>query len=241
VKWWACCWPVARNGDRTTRLYNKDQGADHGGVHWIHLQRRQNQPDLVSPGGLVIATWPEGVTKPTIPLPYSQETQNGYEYAAAIQMIQAGLIEEGMTAIESIRERYDGQKRNPWNEFECGSNYARSMASYSLLNAFSGFRFDLARDRIGFDPLQTREGRFTCFWSLDPGWGQFVLRPGQASVRLLYGELRLRVLELPAFAERAVQRVTLEGEDLPFTQAGGEIHFAEPVRVQRDQTLCVVT
>jgi hypothetical protein len=151
-----------------------------------------------------------------------------------------GLIEEGMTAVEAIRERYDGQKRNPWNEFECGSNYARSMASYWLLNAFSGFRFDLAHDRIGFAPLQTQEGRFTCFWSLDPGWGQFVLQPGEAKVRLLYGEFRLCVLDLPAFAEHAVQRVTLKGEVIPFTQSGGEIRFDEPVRVQRDQTLCVL-
>ena len=51
-----------------------------------------------------------------IPLPYSQETQNGYEWAACIQMIQAGLIEEGMTCAEAIRDRYDGEKRNPWNE-----------------------------------------------------------------------------------------------------------------------------
>ena len=49
-------------------------------------------------GGLVIAAWPEGVTRPTIPPPYSQETMNGFEYAAAIQMIQSGLVQEGMTA-----------------------------------------------------------------------------------------------------------------------------------------------
>ena len=63
--------------------------------------------------GLVIADWPEGKYKPMIPLPYSQETQNGYEYAAAMQMIQAGLVREGMSAIEAIRDRYDGEKRNP--------------------------------------------------------------------------------------------------------------------------------
>lgn len=53
-------------------------------------------------------------------MPYAQETQNGYEYAAAIQMIQIGMVEEGMAAIQAIRDRYDGEKRNPWNEIECG-------------------------------------------------------------------------------------------------------------------------
>ena len=67
-----------------------------------------------------------------------------------------------------------------------------------------------------------------------------MLCPGQESVRLLYGELRLRVLDLPVFAERALQRVTLDGEVLPLAQSGGEIRFADPVRVQRDQTLRVL-
>ena len=109
-------------------------------------------------GGLVIAHWPEDKYKPMIPLPYSQETQNGYEYAAAIQMIQSDLVEEGMTAVAAIRDRYDGEKRNPWNEFECGNNYARSMATYALLNAFSGFRFAMVRGIIGFiRPNRARE------------------------------------------------------------------------------------
>ena len=78
---------------------------------------------------------------------------NGYEYAAAIQMIQSGLVDEGMAVVTAMRDRYDGEKRNPWNEFECGSNYARSMASYSLLNAFSGFQFDMVArlDRLRSD------------------------------------------------------------------------------------------
>ncbi|RME61552.1 MAG: hypothetical protein D6790_07615, partial [Caldilineae bacterium] len=95
--------------------------------------------------GLVICAWPGGVRKPVIPAPYSQETMNGFEYAAASHMIMHGMVEEGMTCVEALRRRYDGERRNPWNEFECGSNYARSMASYALLLAFSGFRFDSAR------------------------------------------------------------------------------------------------
>ena len=64
-------------------------------------------------GGLVICAWPEGAKKPVIPAPYSQETMNGFEYAAAIHMIMTGLVDEGMTCVAAIRRRYDGERRNP--------------------------------------------------------------------------------------------------------------------------------
>ena len=63
---------------------------------------------------------------------------HGFEYQAAVHMIQEGMVEEGMTLIKAVRDRYDGEKRNPWNEMECGSNYARSMAAFAVLPAFSG-------------------------------------------------------------------------------------------------------
>jgi len=105
-------------------------------------------------GGVVICDWPEGVKKPVVPAPYCEETMYGFEYQAAIHMIQEGMVAEGLEIIGVIRSRFDGEKRNPWNEFECGNNYARSMASYALLNALSGFSFDLPRGRIGFRPVE---------------------------------------------------------------------------------------
>jgi len=119
----------------------------------------------------------EGKYKPVIPITYAGETMNGFEYQAAIHMIQEGMVEEGMEIVEAIRERYDGEKRNPWNEFECGSNYARSMASYALLNAFSGFEYNMVEGMIGFNPIEIKNGEFTCFWSLEPAWGLVEIRP----------------------------------------------------------------
>ena len=43
-------------------------------------------------------------------------------------MMQAGLVKEGMTVIEAIRDRYDGEKRDRWNELECGSNHGSSRS-----------------------------------------------------------------------------------------------------------------
>lgn len=147
-------------------------------------------------GGLVICTWPEGVHKPAIPLTYNTETMTGFEYQAASHMIQEGFIEEGLSIVQAIRDRYDGEKRNPWNEIECGSNYARSMASYSLFQAFSGFEYDLVEGMIGFNPVQRGGETFRTFWSLDSGWGIFERTPDKVKLQVLGGKLSLKVLKL---------------------------------------------
>ncbi|MFZ1767710.1 MAG: GH116 family glycosyl-hydrolase [Caldilinea sp.] len=190
-------------------------------------------------GGLVICAWPAGTTKPTIPAPYSQETMNGFEYAAAIHMIMDGLVDEGMTCVEAIRRRYDGERRNPWNEFECGSNYARSMAAYALLNAFAGFQFDMVRQSIAFQPVRTHAGSFRCFWSLDSGWGEFELTPGGAELRLLYGDLTLRSLALPLAEGQLAAAVRLDAEQIAFQQQGKSVQFQESLHIQPGSALTV--
>ncbi|GIV78953.1 MAG: hypothetical protein KatS3mg050_3347 [Litorilinea sp.] len=191
-------------------------------------------------GGLVICAWPEGAQKPAIPAPYAQETMNGFEYAAASHMILNGLVEEGMTAVEALRRRYDGERRNPWNEFECGSNYARSMASYALLLAFAGFQFDLVHGRLGFHPVQTRDGHFRSFWSLDSGWGEFEQTPGRVELRVLYGHLPLRELALSFLAHATAEAVHVDGRPVAFQQEGSTLHLADEIRLEAGQVLEVI-
>lgn len=187
--------------------------------------------------GLIICAWPEGARKPVIPVPYSQETMNGFEYAAAIHMIMNGLYDEGMEAVTAIRARYDGERRNPWNEFECGSNYARSLASYALLNALAGFEFDMVRQHIGFAPLRLQEGSFGCFWALDGAWGYYKQTPAVYTVQVLYGELSLRTLGLPPGDEAPVQRVRYSDSDLTFTQAESVLSFPVGVTLRAGESL----
>lgn len=66
---------------------------------------------------------------------------HGFEYQAAIHMLQLGRLEEGFAMIAAVRRRYDGVRRNPFNEMECGSNYARSMGK--LRSAGGSIRFPL--------------------------------------------------------------------------------------------------
>ncbi len=156
--------------------------------------------------GLMICSWPENARKPAVPITYAQETMNGFEYQAAIHMIQEGMIDEGLEVVKAIRDRYDGERRNPWNEFECGSNYARSMASYALLPTLSGFEYNLVKGHIGFSPMINQE-KFRCLWSLETGWGEFVHQNGEIQLTLKSGELQLITFSSALVQERGTIKV----------------------------------
>ena len=171
--------------------------------------------------GAIMCDYPEGVTKPIIPVPYCEECMTGFEYSFAGLLISDGYVEEGLEIVRAIRERYDGEKRNPWNEIECGSNYARAMASFALLPIFSGFEFDLPRNYIGFSPIQS--GDFQCFWSLGTGWGNYKQNSISGSVELKDGYLELSSLGIPK--DKIAKKLTVDGKDLAFSQDGNQLTF----------------
>ena len=170
--------------------------------------------------GTCICSFPEGAYEPAIAVPYAQECMHGFEYQAACHLIQMGHVKEGMKMVKAVRDRYDGRRRNPFNEMECGSNYARSMASFALIPAFAGFSFDMTARRLGFNPVE--KGDFTTFFSVDSAWGQFSCQGGVAMLTVLGGQLCLDALSLPM----TVSRVIAGGKDLPFTQNGTEVTFS---------------
>jgi non-lysosomal glucosylceramidase len=186
--------------------------------------------------GLVIADWPERRRRPVIPVPYAQEAMNGFEYAAAIQMIQAGWVDEGMAVVRAVRDRYDGERRNPWNEFECGSNYARSMASYALLNAFSGFTFDMVKGEIGFNPINSGR-RFHSFWSLDAAWGTVTITPEQITLSVVEGALTLNALRLPFLKPGQIVSVLVCGSSPACEYLDPALAFADPVTLDDGSAL----
>lgn len=131
---------------------------------------------------------------------YLNETMNGFEYQAAAHMIAEGMVKEGLSVIRTLNERYDGNKRNPFNEVECGDHYARSMASYGALIAISGFECNGPQGYIGFDPKLSPEN-FKAPFTAAEGWGSYQqVMTGktrlQSSIALKYGTLRLRNISL---------------------------------------------
>jgi non-lysosomal glucosylceramidase len=125
--------------------------------------------------GLVLCSWPAG-GRPRYPFVYSDEVWTGIEYQVAAHLIYEGWVAEGLEIVRAVRDRHDGVKRSPWNEVECGHHYARSLASWAVLVALSGFHCDVARGVMRFDAVTAASGdpnTFTTFWSCGRGWGTY--------------------------------------------------------------------
>ncbi|MFC2113353.1 GH116 family glycosyl hydrolase [Bacteroidota bacterium] len=146
---------------------------------------------------------------------------SGLEYEASCDMINEGLLKEAFIAIGSINDRYDGVKRNPWNEIEGSDHYSRAMHSWNVLLSLSGFVYDGPAGRIGFAPRMTPED-FKCFFSAAEGWGSIsqIISDGNQveTIEVKWGQLRLNQLEF-AFDENLISprvKVTIDGKPVPF-------------------------
>ena len=182
--------------------------------------------------GTVMVSWPKGRRKPVIPIPYHSECMTGFEWAFATHLAWRGLANEAETVAAAIRARYDGAKRNPWNEIECGSNYARAMAAWGILQAFSGFRYDLTRGEIGFAPR--RPGAFSCFWSLGRAWGVYSrTASGRERIEVIVGSLTLRRLAVAGCGPRH------GGRKIAARREGGTIVFDRPLRLRAGDVLAL--
>lgn len=138
--------------------------------------------------------------RPHIPFPYYAEVMTGFEYSAAIHMLFAGMTREGLECIASIRARYDGEKRNPWDEAECGHHYARAMAAWSGILALNGFSFDGAEGVVRLAPPNDPP-LFRSFWSNATAWGVYSRHRtsgNQFKLEIQHGQFQCRVCEVNA-------------------------------------------
>jgi hypothetical protein len=151
---------------------------------------------------LLMASYPKG--RPRNPFPYFTEVMTGFEYTAAVGMLYEGDIANGLKVIRDIRDRYDGKKRSPFDEAECGHHYARAMASWAAVPALSGFSWDGREKAMTFG---ANEGTF--FWSNGDSWGTCRIGPGAktAELKVIHGGLILKSFRLGSAAARSLKRV----------------------------------
>lgn len=162
--------------------FNFQQGFDK---HFNHLRSFV----LGDESALLMATYPRG-RRPKRPFPYFNEVMTGFEYTAAVHMLYEGQNAPGLKAIGAVRARYDGLKRNPFDEAECGHHYARAMAAWAAVLALSGFQYSAVTGRMQF---AARAGKH--FWSNGSAWGTCSVTTAKgkhsATLTVLSGSLTL--------------------------------------------------
>jgi uncharacterized protein (DUF608 family) len=165
--------------------------------------------------GLLNCAWP-GHGKPKVPTLYSDEVWTGIEYEVAGLMIFEDMLDEALTIIEGVRARYDGTRRSPWNEVECGDHYVRPMSSWVLLEAAPGVHYDAAQGVLAIAPRMKADD-LRCFFVAGEAWGALTFAQDKsridAQLKVQHGALQLHTLWLawPAGQSMAGAVVKLNG------------------------------
>jgi len=164
---------------------------------------------------LLMASFPK--SRPKVPFPYFYEVMTGFEYTAAIGMLYEGMEQEGLLTINDIRDRYDGKKRNPFNEAECGHHYARAMASWAAPIALTGFNYSGVSKTMKFKAI---EGIY--FWSNGYSYGTIEIKSQYAKydirIKTFGGKLELKSFELRDTGSK-------DFEDVQVIEDGNEASF----------------
>lgn len=180
--------------------------------------------------GLLMTTWPIGGVENAVPgmadRPdgseywigpggYFDECMNGFEYQVASHMVWEDMLTEGLSIMKAIHERYNGTKRNPYDEVECSSHYARSMASYGTYLAACGFTYHGPKGELGFAPKIHPED-FKCAFTTAEGWGSFIQKSTDNqqinSLIMNFGSLKLNTFSVITKLIVKELKVSVNGE-----------------------------
>ena len=236
-QWWANqlglgqIYPTERTKAGLKKIHEKNKFTD---VHGTYPTRFR---DFLGKGDTGWQMFAHPGAVPGNMIAYHDEVMSGFEYTAAVAMIQSGLVNEGLEIIKAIHDRYDGRLRaqgevhmdngstvfgcgSPVGEDECGDFYGRAMSSWSALLALQGFQYDGPRGSITFKPVWQPENHVSFFTAAE-GWGVF--RQQRAAgvqsqrIELNYGRLKIRelVFGLPATKADATASVKIGDRAVP--------------------------
>jgi len=193
--------------------------------------------------GLLVCTWPKG-GRPEVPVRYCDEVWTGIEYQVAAHCTMEGMVDEGLEILEALRRRYDGSRRNPYNEIECGDHYSRAMAGWSITEALSGLRYDGTQNSIRFSPVRSENSTKLPF-VIGSAWGTVSFGSNgntRADLDCAFGEVTLRKLVLDdvepgnfvvRLGDTAVQ------ESANWDSGRLTLEFANPVTISAGQRLSI--
>jgi uncharacterized protein (DUF608 family) len=160
---------------------------------------------LGNEAALLMASYPK--SRPVNPFPYFTEVMTGFEYAAAIGMLYEGQTADGLKCISNIRDRYDGRKRSPFDEAECGHHYGRAMASWSAILALTGFHYSGVTKELKFADIT---GKY--FWSDGYSYGTVEISNSGAdkllTLNVLNGKLDISKITVTGRGSSSLKKIT---------------------------------
>lgn len=167
---------------------------------------------LGNESGLKLIAYPDITKTPAIPVSYAAEVWSGLEYAAASGMIYEGMTDDAIAVINDVRNRYNGNNRNPFNEEECGNHYVRAMASWGAILAFSEFRYSAVEGKFS---ITSKPGNY--FWSNGYSWGNAEVGTQNIKINVQHGTLNIKSVERGNNTIKLKKTITLkEGDHFVF-------------------------
>jgi len=151
-----------------------------------HANPQRPSYALGEEGGLLVCSWPYG-GKPTLAFGYADEVWTGVEYQVASHLASFGYTKEAEEIVATLRARYNGEKRNPYDEYECGHWYARSLASYSFLYTYTGVSYDAVTKT-----LYAKKGNYKVFLSTAAGYGVVTADGEDVRMEVVSGEVDIQ-------------------------------------------------
>ncbi|MEP4077174.1 GH116 family glycosyl hydrolase [Haloferula sp.] len=215
----------------------------------------------IDDGGMKMITWPND-PQPIPGMKYGDEVMTGFEYGAAVSLIQNGMLKEGLMVIKIIFDRYNGRLRtegvskvkngpwgysgNPFGDDECGKFYGRSLSVWSALLALQGFQYDGPKGNVTFRPVLTPE-EHSSFFTVADGYGLYSQKIStnefRASLNIAEGEVSLNQITLDAGEGKQAKsaQVTLGGRTVSAKlDTNGNVlrlSFQSPIAVKADEPL----
>ncbi len=181
---------------------------------------------IAGDAGLIMCTWPLGGKKDDWEkhwqFGYFNECMTGFEHQVAGHMIWEDMLDNGLSIVKAIHERYSANKRNPYNEIECSDHYSRAMASYGAFIAACGFTYNGPKGQLGFAPKINPEN-FRAAFTSSQGWGslqQIRTETSQTNtIKIAYGTLTVQevAVELPKEKTSGTIKVTVNSQTMDST------------------------
>lgn len=185
--------------------------------------------------GLLVCTWPHG-GRPPVPTRYADEVWTGSEQQVAAHCLWEGLKDEAQAVLDALWARYDGRRRNPHNQIECGDHYVRAMSGWSVLEALAGFTEDAPAGAFTF----RRPSRAVPFLA-SAGWGLWSAGP---TLECTGGQMDIRQLTISG-DDASSYRATVDDVAVPVRCSRGtkgvRLEFPDGVPLVAGQTLTLET